>query len=164
MIKTIQFNNKTYPAFQAEGFAAKFAFPFAKQVCQGNGLDIGCNRPEWALEGAIQVDPVIDPQYDAYNLPIGEFDYIFSSHCLEHLPDWVRALDYWQLKLLSGGAMFLYLPHPDQSYWKPWHNRKHFHSIYPDMIKEYLVDRGWKNIFVTGCDLNHSFTVIAEKP
>lgn len=168
MIATIQHNNKNYPIFQSEGFAAQFAFPFAKKVCIGHGLDIGCNRKEWAfVDGsgvpALMIDKVFENEYDAYNLPPTQFDYIFSSHCLEHLPDWVGAIDYWQTKLKVGGTLFLYLPHPLQSYWKPWHNRKHLHSLYPEMIQEYLVDRGWSKIFVTGCDLNHSFVVIAEK-
>lgn len=164
MIETIIHNERHYPAFQSKGFAAQFAFPFAKQICKGTGLDIGCNRPEWAFPGAIQIDPEINPAFDAYDLPDGTYDYIFSSHCLEHLADWVKALDYWETKLKEGGCLFLYLPHPSQSYWRPWHNRKHIHSLYPDMIMEYLVDRKWKKIFVTGADLNHSFIAIAEKP
>lgn len=162
-ISIIQHNNKDYPSFQSEGFAAKFAFPFAEQVCKGIGYDIGCNRKEWCFKDAFPIDIVFNTAYNAYALPEMQVDYIFSSHCLEHLRDWVEAIDYWQTKLKHGGVLFLYLPHPDQSYWRPWHNRKHIHSLYPDMIKEYLIDRGWNNIFVSGCDLNHSFTVIAER-
>src|SRR6478609_3804557 len=105
MIDIITYKNSDYPEFQSQGFAARFAFPFAEIVCKGVGLDIGCNRPEWALKGAIQIDPLIDPKYDAYNLPEGEFDYIFSSHCLEHLKDWVGAIDYWNTKLKEGGVL-----------------------------------------------------------
>jgi len=168
MIAIIEHNNHKYPAFQANGFAAKFAFPFAKEVCIGYGVDVGCNRKDWAYidaQGtpALMADPVLNAEYDAYNLPPGHFDYVFSSHCLEHLPDWVKALDYWHTKLKHGGVLFLYLPHPSQSYWLPWHNRKHIHSLDPAVIRQYLIDRGWNKIFVTDADLNNSFTVIAEK-
>lgn len=168
MISTIEHNRTQYPAFQAEGFAAQFAFPFAQKVCSGYGLDIGCNRKEWAYidtdgRPALMVDPAIKGCiYDAYNLPPTHFDYIFSSHCLEHLTDWVGALDLWTKSLKRGGVLFLYLPHPSQSYWRPWHNRKHIHSLQPDTIRQYLADRGWNKIFVTEADLNNSFTVIAE--
>lgn len=164
MINVIEYKGQFYPKFQSEGFAAKFAFPFAKEVLHGVGYDIGCNRPEWAFPGAIQIDPAIQGcQYDAYNLPPGEVDYVHSSHCLEHLPDWVGALDYWQTVIKSGGVLFLYLPHPDQLYWRPYENRKHIHCLLPELIEHYLESRGWANIFVSERDLNHSFIAMAEK-
>lgn len=164
MIETIQFRDHVYPTFQSQGFAAQFAFPFAQQVCKGTGYDIGCNRHAWCLPGAIPIDPLIDNRWDAYNLPDNKVDYIFSSHCLEHLRNWTEALDYWRTKLKQNGVLFLYLPHPIQQYWRPWHNRKHIHVLYPELIKDYLTDTGWKNIFVGGPDLNSSFMVMAEAP
>ena len=53
MISTIEYKGEVYPSFQASGFAARFAFPFAKEVCHGIGFDIGCAKREWALPGAI---------------------------------------------------------------------------------------------------------------
>lgn len=163
MIQTTEYKGELYPIFQTEGNAAKFAIPFAQQICNGKGYDIGCNRLEWCMPGAIPIDPVIDPSNDALNLPDEEVDFIFSSHCLEHISDWVGVLDYWKTKIKPGGVLFLYLPHPDQIYWRPWNNRKHVHILDPKYIKEYLVDRGFKNVFVSERDLNHSFICIAEK-
>lgn len=164
MIHTIEHNGKTYPSFQAEGFAAKFAIPFALQVCKGYGYDIGCNRPEWALPGAIPIDPAIDSHdgYDAYKLDRIKVDYIFSSHCLEHLPNWVDALNYWRYHLAANGVLFLYLPDHSQSYWRPHSNRKHIHAFTPEIIRAYLVDTGWHNVFVSGVDLNNSFIAMAQ--
>lgn len=166
-IPTIAFKDNIYPAFQAEGYAAKFAIPFALEVIkpQGKtGYDIGCNRKEWALPGAMMIDPAVDGcNYHAMLLPEIKVDYIFSSHCLEHLQDWVRALDYWTTKLHEGGILFLYLPHPDQEYWLPWNNTKHIHILYPQMIAKYLRDKGFKNVMCSERDLNHSFIVIAER-
>ncbi len=172
-IQTVTHLGKIYPKFQSEGFAARFAIPFAREVCKGIGVDIGCNRAEWALPFAIPVDPAMN-EWDAYNLPSylyeGEikheqFDYIFSSHCLEHLPDWVKALDYWYSKIKSGGVLFLYLPDHSQSYWRPWSNRKHLHCFTPEIIASYFEDQPnkWKLAFVSSIDLNNSFMVIAEK-
>ena len=163
--ETIEFNGRDYPKYETNGFAARFCFAFAKEVCAGFGYDIGCNRKEWALPGAEPIDPAIDGcGFDAYNLPPLQADYIFSSHCLEHLTDWVAAIDYWHSKLKDGGVMFLYLPHPDQEYWLPWNNRKHIHSFSPRIIEEYLRQRRWSKVMVTfGADAYHSFTVIAKK-
>lgn len=166
MIETIEFKGSVYPKFQSQGFAAKFAFPYAEQVCKGNGLDIGCNRHEWAFPGAVPVDPVLN-LWDALNLPLLKdtdgWDYIFSSHCLEHIPNWVDAMDHWYEKLKQGGVLFLYLPHPSQEYWLPWNNRKHIHILRPEDIQAYMQDKGYKNIFRSGVDLNNSYMIFGEK-
>lgn len=162
MIEKIDYKNIPYPAFQAEGNAAQFVMPFATKFCKGNGYDIGCNRLEWALEGAQPIDILFDDEYDAMNLPDKKVDFIFSSHCLEHLDNWSLALDYWSTKLKEGGVLFLYLPHYDQEYWRPWNNRKHIHVLDIEMIMDFLCDKGYKWIIPTGRDLNHSFTIVAE--
>lgn len=166
----IDYKGHQYPRLQQQGFASQYAFPFAKQICKGVGLDIGYAKEEWKFEGARGIDNSIDSNWDAEWLPNneedsnGQYDYIFSSHCLEHTCNWVTVLDYWRTKLKDGGVLFLYLPHPNQEYWKPWNNTKHVHILDPYVIEEYLNDREWKNIFVTkGYDLNHSFYVIANK-
>ncbi len=164
-MKTIIYKGETYPQFQEDGFAAKFAFPFAEQACKGWGYDIGCGRKEWALPGAMPIDLTIDDDWDANNLPSDRAaDYIFSSHCLEHVDDWVATLDYWDRKLRAGGTLFLYLPDFSQKYWRPWHNSKHRHVFTPEIIRTYLEDRCFINIFVSGIDLNNSFMAVAETP
>lgn len=163
-IETIEFEHAIYPKFQSEGNAAQFCRPFAEILCKGVGYDIGCNRKEWQLPGSIPVDPAMGiNEYDAYNLPKMSVDFIHSSHCLEHLPDWVGALDYWHSKLHSGGVMFLYLPHYSQTYWRNWNNRKHIHNLSPQMLRDYFMSRKFVNINVSEQDLNNSFYAVAEK-
>lgn len=162
MIETIQFNSIHYPAFQSEGNAAQFAIPYAKHVCKGKGVDVGCNRPEWAYPGALAVDPAIN-EYDALNFPWEDLDYIFSSHCLEHLYNWVDVLDYWTSKLKKGGTLFLYLPDYSQVYWRPWNNRKHLNIFTPNILEDYMQDNGYVNIFKSGVDLNNAFMIMGEK-
>lgn len=175
-MQTIEFKGHVYPAFQASGFAARFAFPFAQEVCKGVGFDVGCNREEWKFPGAIAVDPVIDGRYDASFLPPSvvidgvevdtrEVDFIFSSHCAEHLPHWVQTLDYWHVRLKKGGALFLYLPDHSQVYWRGHHNRKHVHHFTPEILSTYFLDQPemWENVWVSNVDLNNSFMVISKK-
>lgn len=165
MIDTIKFNNKLYPKFQAEGNAAQFAIPYAKHVCKGVGVDVGCNRVEWAFPGAIAVDPILDPQYDALNFPpqAYELDYIFSSHCLEHLQNWVKVLDYWTFKLKVGGVLFLYLPDYSQEYWRPWHNTKHLNIFTPQILTDFMQDCGYENVYTSQVDLNNAFMIMGQK-
>lgn len=159
----IKFNGLNYPAFQAKGNAAQFAIPFAKHICHGKGVDIGCMKKEWAFPGAHPIDLEFDDEWDAFHLPSNENDYIFSSHCLEHLPNWVDAMNYWYDVIKEGGHLFLYLPDFSQEYWRPWNNRKHLHVFTPDIILAYMVNKGYKNIFCSGIDLNNSFIITGEK-
>lgn len=172
-IETINFRDTQYPLLQTKGFASKFAFPFAEEICKGVGVDVGYCKPEWKLKGATGIDDgkvcFSDGREAALNVSATDFpeyklDYIFSSHCLEHLSDWVGVLDYWGVKLKQGGVMFLYLPNADkQEYWRPMFNRKHCNWLNPSMILSYFYSREYKNIFVSGNDLNDSFYAIAEK-
>lgn len=167
MTDFIHHNGNKYPKFQSEGFAAQFAIPVANKVLSGHGIDLGCNRPEWAFPGAsLLIDPEIDLAYDAMNIPKGEYDYIFSSHLLEHLNDWVYVLQYWRGNIKVGGKVFLYLPNADdQSYWRPWFNRKHVNYFTPEIFKQYFADQPalWTNYYVSGTDANSSFIAYATK-
>lgn len=163
MIETIEYKNKKYPRFQSLGMASQFAIPYAKHVCLGEGYDIGCMKVEWSLPGSIPIDLDFEDDYHATNLPKKGVDYIFSSHCLEHIDGWVDVMDYWYETLKSGGTLFLYLPDYSQEYWKPWNNRKHRHIFTPEIIKDYMIDKGYKNVFVSGIDLNNAFMAIGEK-
>ena len=163
MIEVIDFKGDVYPAFQSSGNAARFIIPFALEVCKGKGYDIGCCKEEWKLPNSIGIDLVFKDEYDATNLPDEKVDYIFSSHCLEHLPNWVTVLEYWISKLKTKGVLFLYLPHNTQKYWRPYYNKKHIHSLRSELLREFLEENGMKNIFISSYDLNNSFCVIAEK-
>lgn len=156
----IEYNNKEYPLYETQGNASQFAIPFAKHYCKGVGYDIGCNRLEWAFPGSQGIDLNFNDPWDAYNLPDQQVNYIYSSHCLEHLSDWVSVLDYWTSKLKHCGVLFLYLPHYDQEYWRPWNNRKHLHAFTPKIIEDYMISRGYAHIFKSERDLNDSFMIV----
>ena len=163
MIETINFNKNEYPFFQSKGNASKYAIPFAEEVCKGLGYDIGCMKKEWSLPGSIPIDIAFEDGYHAMNLPQKNVDYIFSSHCLEHLNDWVSVMDYWYDCLKPNGVIFLYLPDYSQEYWRPWNNRKHKNVFTSEIIQDYLEHKQYKKIFKSGVDLLNSFMVMAEK-
>ncbi len=162
-MQVVKYKDKVYPHFQTVGNASQFAIPYAKHFCKGIGYDIGCMKPEWAFPNATPIDLDFDDPWHADNLPEDQVDYIFSSHCLEHVPDWIETLLYWTKKIKSGGTLFLYLPHYDQEYWRPWNNRKHKHVFLPDMLFDFMKDVGYNDIFVSQRDLNHSFIIVGEK-
>ena len=159
----IEFNNKKYSKFQAHGNASQFAIPYAKHFCHGIGYDIGCNKKEWSFPGSIPIDLIFDDEWNAYNLPDNLVDYVYSSHCLEHLSDWIKALEYWTSKIKDNGILFLYLPDYSQEYWRPWNNRKHLHVLSSEVINDYMIHLGYTNIFSSSKDLNNSFMIVGEK-
>lgn len=164
MINTIEHNGNIYPAFQANGNAARFCMPFAMEVCTGTGFDIGYCKEEWKLPHAIGIEPAIDNRFDAMNLPDIKVDFVMSSHVLEHIPNWSGALNYWMTFLKKGGTLFLYLPDFSQTYWNSWNNKKHIHNFEPHILRRFLIDSGnFKNIFVSGVDAYNSFICMAEK-
>jgi SAM-dependent methyltransferase len=160
----IEYKSKKYPKYLIEGFASQFIIPFAKKFCKGVGYDIGCMKKEWSFPNSIPIDKNFDDGYDAMHLPIDKkVDYVFSSHCLEHTDNWVYILDYWTSVLKKGGILFLYLPHYDHIYWRPWNNRKHIHILTSQILKDYMIDKGYINIFHSERDLNDSFAIVGEK-
>jgi hypothetical protein len=162
-MELINFQNSNYPAFQATGNASQFSIPFAKHFCKGRGYDIGFCKEEWKLPNAIGIDISLPDGFHANNLPDEQVDFIYSSHCLEHVDFWHETLLYWISKLKTNGILFLYLPDFSQKYWRPWNNKKHKHCLTPELVSTFLIDHGMKNMFVSGIDLNNSFMIVCEK-
>ena len=150
------YKGNAYPEYLKHGNACQFIIPTALKFCKGEGLDVGAGY--WPLPGSKPID--IKDGQDACDLPSGEYDYIFSSHCLEHLPNPVRAIEHWKSRLKHGGVLFLYLPHPDMEYWKPQNCRKHLHLFYPKDVAKMLEDLGFTNVIHGERDLAWGFSVV----
>ena len=105
-LETIVHSGNKYLSFQAQGNAAQFIIPFAVKLCKGTGYDIGYCKEEWKLPGATGIDSADGSCYSADKLPDDQVDYIFSSHCLEHVNNWMYTLEYWITKIRAGGSCF----------------------------------------------------------
>lgn len=81
----------------------------------GNGIDIGCgNDPLVIPKGNVmKYDKIYDPDNDANtlnNIQHIKFDFVYSSHCLEHLDDpYVSFLD-WIRVCKKGGYLYIIVP------------------------------------------------------
>lgn len=164
-----EYKGNIYPEYLKHGGASRFIAPIAKEFCKGTGIDVGCGA--WPLEGAQGYDSNLlahdtskwSVAWDV-KVPDHSQDYVFSSHCLEHLENPVQAIEHWKSKLKTGGVLFLYLPHPDMKYWLPQNCRKHLHVFHPADIREMLVDLGFCNVISSERDMAWSFCVIGFKP
>jgi SAM-dependent methyltransferase len=97
--------------------AAKYQNGFVSRYLSGaNILDIGYRG---YLRQAIPIVPQaigIDleyPGYDGKTLPFADNtqDAVYSSHCLEHIDDYVSVLREWHRVLRIGGFMIISVPH-----------------------------------------------------
>jgi predicted SAM-dependent methyltransferase len=156
-----EYKGKIYPKYIKDGDAIGYIIKFAQYFLKGDILDIGGTK-EWHFPGATIINSEIDDEYHAMNLPDRQYDGIISSHCLEHLDATFEALKYWTEKLIPGGCLFLYLPHPEMRYWS-MDNDKHKHIFEAHRIKYMLEELGYKNIITSERDLYYSFSVIGWK-
>lgn len=156
-----EYRGGRFPDYLKTGNACQFIAPAAQNFCKGSGLDVGAGK--WPLPGAKPID--LTNGGDAMNLPAGQYDFVFSSHCLEHLANPVAAIEHWKTRLMPGGVLFLYLPHPEMSYWLPQNNRKHLHAWQPREMARLLGDLGFVNVIRTdGYDSYWSFMVVGFMP
>lgn len=96
--------------------------------CVGKGIEIApgrkpyCDRKNTVYlekhpgnpDGSLKVDLV----GDAANIPVNDnfFDFLLSSHCLEHCPNTLKVLSEWKRVIKVGGIIFLILPHGDRTF------------------------------------------------
>jgi hypothetical protein len=162
------YESEIYPDYLTVGGATFAISKTAQKYCLGSGLDIGASY--WPLPGSTPIDTEAGPgtvnRIEA--VPINSQDYVFSSHCLEHIEEWQSALDMWISKVRSGGILFLYLPHPSCKLWRmdnPMMKGIHKWVPTPEIIGDTLRKRGLEVIDKDeGPDHFFSFYFCARKP
>jgi len=119
---------------------------FFRKYCQGEGVDIGGGHDPLHLENCAVYDKQqkfsdMTPE----ELSMGQWDYVYSSHCLEHVEDPKETfLNWWDL-VKYGGYLILYLPHMDiyekseelPSKWNPSH--KWYFSLRYGFFKKHVI-------------------------
>jgi SAM-dependent methyltransferase len=162
-----KYNGKLYPAYLKDGKARfQYIFPIAKKYCKGKGLDIGAG--ENSFPRAI---PIENEKYqNAYKLDKikdKSLNFVFSSHCLEHLDRWQEALALWIKKLGKNGILFLYLPHQSMKLWRrgsPWIGKDHKWAPTYNKIAPFLLKHNMKILdYEKDKDKFWSFYIIAKK-
>lgn len=147
--------------------------------CRGAGLDIGCG-PWKVFANAVGIDGNGYPEagshgpnlvMDCAKLPIfGDrtFDFVYSSHLLEHIEDTEATLREWTRVLDVGGHLVLYLPHRDfyPNRGQPGANPEHKHDFVPRDVIAVLRKIGGLTLRVAeernGGD-EYSFLLVAQR-
>jgi SAM-dependent methyltransferase len=129
----------------------------------GRGADIGCGHYEKIVPEAIGMDAEgADINMDLNDpppFPHGSLDWIWSSHCLEHLHNYPLVLRHWWDAIRPGGLLGLYLPHRDY-YDNAW-NADHKHAFLPEHITEVIEAMGGE---IVESDLDVDDVPLSERP
>ena len=107
---------------------------------RGDGIDIGCGDdsliiPSGTVRPWDRQDG--DAQYLA-SVPDATFDFVYSSHCLEHMVEVPVSIANWRRVLKPGG--FLYVVVPDyvlyeKATWPSRYNTDHKHTFSTDLSR-----------------------------
>jgi len=105
--------NKSYEYRIKKGYSKFF---------QGRGLDIGCGKAPLSssvfhgITDLMEYDneegtSLINDGNTCSNLDDDSFDFVYSSHCLEHMDDPYSAFGHWIRVCKPGGYVFTSVPH-----------------------------------------------------
>jgi len=150
----------------------------------GYGIDIGAGGDPLLVAGCECIDKMPDKHRcrfkDVESIPDQTCDYIYSSHCLEHIPNPFDALRQWWRKIKYDGHLLLYLPHMDlyerkedlPSRWNPSHKFYFSMVSYPEPhivsageIADALPRKECDVVYIKKCDEGHVYDLgIKEHP
>ena len=111
---------------------AQWEFEYIHKYVMGKGIDVGCGTNRLSND-VFAIDEQPDQKYaktdlvhnckdlevgksiewhgSVYHFNDNEFDFIFSSHCLEDFENIPEVFKNWWKKLRANGVMLLLLPH-----------------------------------------------------
>lgn len=124
---------------------------------RGRGLDLGCGADKTfphfigvddytaSHQFGVQMKP--DVACNVAKLDVfgsASMDFVFSSHCLEHVQDYKSTLKEWWRVVKPGGHLCLYLPHKEfyPNVGQPGANPDHKHDFLPADIVDAMREVG----------------------
>ena len=144
---------------------------FFKQYCNGKGLDIGF-WGDLVTEYSVGFDFEHGDAQMLKGVADVSFDFVYSSHTIEHLPDPSEAVKNWFRVLKPGGYLIIYLPHRDL-----YEKKKQLPSRFnPNHLNYFLIDQdegpntigivplirrtltGFEIIYANECNEGHTIT------
>lgn len=123
----------------SKAYARRLELGYFDAYLKGHGIDIGCGDDKLynGLEGdknfkvLFSCDGWDKDNGDAHTLDgiqDGVYDFVYSSHCLEHLDNPGLALSNWWRVLRTGGTLFIVVPDEalyEQGVWPSRGNGEH---------------------------------------
>lgn len=93
----------------------KWCSGFFTHYMGGSGLDVGGTGYLENIHAVLPDAVIVDldyPGYDGRTLPFedGSLDYVYSSHCLEHIEEYKNAIQDWYRVTKKGGHIIIVVP------------------------------------------------------
>ncbi len=140
---------------------------FATRYFVGRGLDVGGGIDTLALFQEFFPLASCISRYDLENgdaqllknVDDGAFDFLYSSHCLEHMRDAREALANWLRVVKSGGHLVIQVPDEDlyeQGQWPSRYNSDH------KLTFTICKPKSWSPVSVNLLDLLQEFSPLAK--
>lgn len=106
----------------------------------GRGIDIGGGSDVLVVESGSVVcwDKKDGDAQELAGIQNSLFDFVYSSHCLEHLDDIRKTLENWTRVLKPNGIMYIVVPdylYYEKMTWPSMYNSEHKHSFSADIAR-----------------------------
>jgi SAM-dependent methyltransferase len=122
---------------------------YHRSFLKGKGIDIGCG-PDPVFKNVLRFDVEQGDANEITKFVNEEFDFVFSSHCLEHMNNPYNAIQEWWKLVRPGGHLFVIVPDEDL------YEQGHFPSRFnPDHKSTYTIkkEKSWSPVSVNVADL-----------
>jgi SAM-dependent methyltransferase len=139
--------------------------PLLARYCStGRGIEVGAGKTPYCSPANTEfldrhtsnADAMESPDLvadgSAIPRPNDHYDFLLSSHCLEHVPNTIKTLKEWLRVLKPGGILFLVLPHGERTFDRLREKTTLAHHIRdyeedvaaPDRSHIEEIERGWR--------------------
>jgi SAM-dependent methyltransferase len=152
-------------------------YSFFGEYMGGKGLDIGHRGSVGEQAEPVLPDAIgVDRDYPGYNGKVLPFpdesqDYVYSSHCLEHVKDPIVTLQEWYRVVKTDGYLIVTVPHRDlyekklsrPSRWNAGHRRFYTPSVLLTEIESAFVPNSYRIRYLQDCDEGYDYTIGPDK-
>jgi len=159
------------PGETTKAYSRRLKEGFFENYCKGVGLDIGFGS-DLVTKNAKGYDFEHGNAQYLKGMKDSSYDFVYSSHTIEHLPDPAEGIKNWFRVVKSGGYMILFLPHRDLYEKKKTlpsrfnHDHRHFFLIVRDELPDTigivpLIERtlnDFEIIYAKECSEGHTIT------
>lgn len=108
----VNLNEPTRGRETSKAHARRAREGFFEAYCQGEGLDIGCGDDPLTMD-CCGWDVCNGDAQELQSIPDESFDFVYSSHCIEHMADVRVAIANWFRVVRKGGYLIIYGPERD---------------------------------------------------
>lgn len=149
---------------------------FYDKYLRGQGIDVGFQGSLPKAEPVVPYAQGIDlghADYNGYELPVPpeSQDFIYCSHCLEHVSDYKRILRAWMTALRVGGHLVITVPHQFlyekkltlPSRWNCGHLRFYTPASLLREVEETFEPNSYRVIRLKDCDERFDYSIPPDR-